>query len=272
MKTVCLLLFTFASIAVQSQQTGSGFRIAGHRGGYYDQYPESSLSLFQFIAKEFAPDTIMVEVDLRKSKDGTIYILHDETLDRTTTGAGRIDQLDDRYLNNLYLKKANGEATAERMLTFVALLDAIENRNINLMLDIKTLIHAEVYGIVKQRKMESRMLTLTFNMDLTKKVAGLSGEISLSALIESEQDWQKFQEIPMGARKKIAYTNSKTPAALIHELSRNGVFVMADVSEAIRNSGRPLSGNGYQNKVYQNMLDILITDFPIEARQSFLRK
>ena len=47
---------------------------------------------------------------------------------------------------------------------------------------------------------------------------------------------------------------------------------MADVSEALRNSGKPLDNTGYQNKVKESSLDILITDFPVEARKAFLKK
>lgn len=116
------------------------------------------------------------------------------------------------------------------------------------------------------------MLTLTFNMDLTKKVAALSNQISLSALMESENDWQQFKDIPMLPGKKIAYINSKTPATLIQEMKKNKVRIMADISEAQRNSGKPLEDVGYQNKVKENSLDILITVFPIEARKAFLKK
>ena len=117
------------------------------------------------------------------------------------------------------------------------------------MLDIKTPIHAEAYELVKKYKMENRMITLTFNMDLTKKVAALSDQILLSALIESENDWQQFKEIAMPAGKKIAYINSKTPASLIQEMKKNQIKIMADVSEALRNSGKPLDDKGYHNKV-----------------------
>ena len=139
------------------------------------------------------------------------------------------------------------------------------------MLDIKTPIHAEAYELVRQHKMENRMLTLTFNMDLTKKVAALSNQVSLSALIESENDWQQFNNVPMATGNKIAYINAKTPSALIQEMKRNKIRIMADVSEALRNSGKPLEHIGYQNKVNDQSLDILITDFPIEARKAFLK-
>jgi len=272
MKFIFFLFFIPAIAFAQGNKVSSDLKIAGHRGGYYYEHPESSLPLFGSIAKQFKSDTIIVELDLRKSKNGTIYIMHDETIDRTTNGNGKIDQLEEEYLNSIFLKKESGELTRERIPTFNEVLTFIKKKNINLMLDIKTPIHAEAYELVKKHKMENRMLTLTFNMDLTKKVAALSSQIALSALMESENDWQQYKEIPMAAGKKIAYINQKTPASLIQVLKKNEVRIMADVSEALRNSGKPLDGIGYQNKVRDNSLDILITDFPIEARKAFLKK
>lgn len=272
MKFFFILFFVPSLVFAQGNKISSDLKIAGHRGGYYDEHPESSLPLFASIAKQFKGDTIMVELDLRKSKNGTIYIMHDETVDRTTNGTGKIDQLEDAYLNKLFLKKENGQLTHEQIPTFDDVLIFIKKKNINLMLDIKTPIHAEAYALVKKYKLENRMLTLTFNLELTKKVAILSNQISLSALMESENDWKQFKEVSMAAGKKIAYVNSKTPAALIEELKKNKVCIMADVSEALRNSGEPLDNTGYQNKVRNSSLDILITDFPVEARKAFLKK
>ena len=272
MKILFFLFLIPVLVFAQENENSSDLKIVGHRGGYYYEHPESSLPLFGSIAKEFKNDTIIVELDLRKSKDGTIHIMHDETLDRTTNGTGKIDQLEDAYLNSLFLKKENGQLTRERIPTFNDVLTFIKEKNINLMLDIKTPIHAEAYLLVKKAKIENRMMTLTFNIDLTKKVAALSNQISLSALMESEDDWQQFKDVPMLPGKKIAYINSKTPATLIQEMKKNKVKITADVSEALRNSGKPLEEAGYQKKVKESSLDILITDFPIEARKAFLKK
>lgn len=265
-------LVVVSPVVVYAQEIFSNLKIAGHRGGYYFDYPESSLSLLNYLSKQFKKDTIIAEIDLRKSKNGTIYIMHDETVDRTTTGTGKIDQLDDNYLEGLFLKNENGEITKKHIPTFEDVLKFISKKNINLMLDIKTPIHAEAYELVKAHKMESRMLTLTFNMELTRKVATLSNRLSLSALMESENEWQMFKDISMPAGKKIAYVNAKTPVSLIQEMKKNNVKIMADVSEALRNSGKPLGDEGYQKKVKDQTLDILITDFPIEARKAFLKK
>jgi glycerophosphoryl diester phosphodiesterase len=272
MKFIIFLFLFPAVVFAQGNKNTSDIKIAGHRGGYYYEHPESSLPLFGSIAKKFKGDTIIVELDLRKSKNGTIYIMHDETIDRTTNGTGKIDQLGDAYLNSLFLKKENGQLTSERIPTFNDVLTFIKKKNINLMLDIKTPIHAEAYELVKKYKMENRMLTLTFNMELTKKVAALSSQIALSALMESENDWLQFKEVPMAAGKKIAYINTKTPATLIQEMKKSKITIMADVSETVRNSGRPLEEAGYQHKVKEKALDILITDFPIEARKALLAR
>ena len=104
-----ILIVLFFSGVVHAQPISNDLQIAGHRGGYYFNYPESSLILLDYIAKQFQKDTIIAEIDLRKSKDGTIYIMHDESVDRTTNGKGKLDQLEDDYLNKLFLKKENGE-------------------------------------------------------------------------------------------------------------------------------------------------------------------
>jgi len=262
-----LFILLFVAQA-NAQKAPDNLKIAGHRGGYYFDYPESSLSLLKYLAKQFKKDTIIAEIDLRKSKDGTIYIMHDETVDRTTNGTGKLDQLEDVYLNTLSLKKENGELTRKRIPKFEEVLIFTKSKNINLMLDIKTPIYAEAFELVKKHKLENRVLTLTFNMEITKNVATLSKQILLSALIESEKDWQEYKEIGMLSGKKIAYINSKTPDSLIEELKKSQILIMADVSEVQRNSRKPLDADGYKKKITDQMLDILITDFPIEAKKA----
>ena len=42
-----------------------------------------------------------VEIDVRTSKDGVFYILHDKTLDRTTSGTGEISEKSSDYIDSL---------------------------------------------------------------------------------------------------------------------------------------------------------------------------
>ncbi len=262
MKFILLFFLTFSAMGITEAQV----KIAGHRGGYYSAYPESSLPLFEFIANQFEGDTIMIEIDLRKSKNGTIFLIHDEMVNRTTTGEGKIGDLSDEYLRSLYLRKSTGEITSERIPTLGDILIFIKDRNINLMLDVKEPIHTEVLKLVKRHSLENRVLVLTFRMELTRQVSALSQKILLSALIETEANWEAASELPI--QNRVAYINAKTPSQLISKMRKQGVKIMADVSEDTRHNGKPLPEKSYRKQVRDMQLDILISDFPIEARKA----
>lgn len=140
----CIVLIT--QVLLIGTTLSAQIKIAGHRSGYYFDHPESSLPLMEFIESQFGRDTLMAEVDLRMSKSGTIYMLHDETVDRTTTVKGKVTELADNELNSFLLKREGGEVTDEHIPTFEDLLKFAKHRKINLMLDIKTPIHAEAYA------------------------------------------------------------------------------------------------------------------------------
>ena len=249
-------------------RTNAQVTIVGHRGGSYFQYPESSITLFKSTVDSFAEDTVIIEIDLRKSKDGTIYLLHDPTVDRTTTGNGKLEDLSDDYLNSLRLKTKDGKITNEHIPTFDEVLKFIRGRNINLMLDIKVSIFKEVLEQVKRHKLENRMLVLTFKDEFTRQVAETNQNVMLSALIETDEAWKSFEQIPVQTDKRIAYITTKTPAILITKLRKKNVAIMADVSEDLRNNGKPLPAEAYRAKVKEQKLDILISDFPIEAHEA----
>ncbi|NIJ54687.1 glycerophosphodiester phosphodiesterase family protein [Dyadobacter arcticus] len=242
--------------------------IVAHRGGLYFQYPESSMTLFNSTASSFAADTVVIEIDIRKSKDGTLYLMHDPSIDRTTNGEGQLADLGDGYLNSLRLKTKDGTITSDHIPTFNEVLTFIGNRNINLMLDIKAPVHKEVLEQVKKHKLENRMLVLTFQNEVTAQVAKISQNVLLSALIETDEAWKSFEQIPVHNGRRIAYVTTKTPAKLITALLQKNVLIMADVSEDIRSGGKPLHADAYRSKVNAQKLDILISDFPIEARDA----
>ncbi len=87
--------------------------VAAHRGDWF-WAPENSLSAFQNCI-EMGVD--IIELDVRMSKDGVPVIIHDLTLDRTTTGKGNVADWTLDSLKTLYLKDATGVTTQERIPT-----------------------------------------------------------------------------------------------------------------------------------------------------------
>ncbi|GIP37785.1 hypothetical protein J31TS4_10650 [Paenibacillus sp. J31TS4] len=67
----------------------AGIVVSAHRG-YKARYPENTLLAFQ---KALELEVDMIEFDLRFSKDGEVVVIHDETVDRTTDGTGRVSDM-----------------------------------------------------------------------------------------------------------------------------------------------------------------------------------
>ncbi len=61
--------------------------VAAHRGGDWRNDPENSL---QSLKRAVALGVDIVEMDLKRTKDGQLVLMHDKTLDRTTTGSGPV--------------------------------------------------------------------------------------------------------------------------------------------------------------------------------------
>jgi glycerophosphoryl diester phosphodiesterase len=72
--------------------------IIGHRGGFESKLPENSISMFDFTYANACSKPIGIEFDIRESASGSLYIMHDSTVDRTTNGSGKITILSDSYI------------------------------------------------------------------------------------------------------------------------------------------------------------------------------
>jgi len=88
----------------------------GHRGAA-GHAPENTLGA---IHKGIALGVDFIEIDMRRTADGVLVILHDETVNRTTDGKGRIDRLSLQEIQTL--SAGNGEIipTLEDALKAVA--------------------------------------------------------------------------------------------------------------------------------------------------------
>ncbi|MDR6197680.1 glycerophosphodiester phosphodiesterase family protein [Siphonobacter sp. SORGH_AS_0500] len=88
--------------------------VVAHRGDWRYAPENSVLSLQHAI--ELGVD--VVEIDLKKSKDGVLILLHDQTLDRTTTGHGNPSDYTWEELQKFTLKNEHGGPTRQKIMAF----------------------------------------------------------------------------------------------------------------------------------------------------------
>ena len=72
--------------------------LVAHRGGAR-LAPENTLSAFRQAIDVWGAD--MIELDVRLSRDGEVMVIHDATVDRTTNGSGRVEDLTFQELSQL---------------------------------------------------------------------------------------------------------------------------------------------------------------------------
>ncbi len=263
------IILLFSSIKSFTQN----LKICGHRGGFYQNIPENSPTLFNHTYKNTSSSPIILELDIRESLNGSLFILHDTSLERTTTATGLLKTSRDSLLSKTFLKNSQGDITKIPIPTFEEMLVWLKNHpNAWLMLDVKGGLWKKVYDAVHQYKLEARVLFLTFKPEDTKEVFQLSSTTHISALIRNEDDWNSIQAFQPNFKQLIAYVNPQTPVSLISALKAKGIRLMADCSENAKNHPSPFEPSFYLNLAQTMQLDIMITDYPVEVSRIFAEK
>ena len=99
--------------------------IIGHRG-VPGEAPENTLSGFELAISQGAD---LIEIDLHLSADGQLVVIHDDTVDRTTDGTGRVDDLSFDELRALDAGSwMCPKFAGERIPTFSEVLELSANR------------------------------------------------------------------------------------------------------------------------------------------------
>lgn len=138
--------------------------IFGHRG-IPVKFPENSLQGFRYAIEHNVEG---LEFDVHLTRDRLPVIMHDETINRTTDGKGRICEYDYDQLKEF--KLSNGESIP----TLYELLELVKNVDVLLNLEFKTdQIHYEgieeiVLKQVSQTYLRHPVIYSSFNLDSLK--------------------------------------------------------------------------------------------------------
>ena len=119
--------------------------VVAHRGDWRFA-PENSL---QAVEHSIKVGVDIVEVDLQRTADGALIIMHDATLDRTTSGKGKISEKTLDEIRKLVLKNGCGIKTAQKVPTLEELLVAAKGR-VLINLDKADRYFDEVYALLKK--------------------------------------------------------------------------------------------------------------------------
>lgn len=162
--------------------------VVAHRG-CWRLAPENSVAAIEECIKIGAH---MVEIDVRRSKDGELVLMHDATVDRTTTGSGNVSTLNSQDLYQLTLREGLGGEAAQLSQQYVpSLRDALQaaKGKILINLDAKNDIRSDAVAIAKELGMESQILIkkrISSPEELDPSTLALSQSISFMPIIKAK--------------------------------------------------------------------------------------
>ena len=98
--------------------------VASHRGDWRN-WPENSIDAIESV---IAMGVDVMEMDLKLTKDSVLVLCHDKTIDRTTSGKGRVCDITYDSIRRCVLRTAHNQKTDLRMPTLREALEVCKDR------------------------------------------------------------------------------------------------------------------------------------------------
>ncbi len=161
--------------------------IIGHRGAS-SLAPENTIASFR---KAYELGAEMVELDVHRTKDGHLVIMHDDTVDRTTDGHGAIKDLTLKELKEMDAGSwFSPEFKSEKVPTFDEVLEWAKGK-VNIDIEIKNSvqypgIEKDIIEHLKAKNMDREVIITSFDPSCVKNVKSIDGEIKTGVLLRPD--------------------------------------------------------------------------------------
>lgn len=236
--------------------------VSAHRGGPSDGFPENAIPTFAEVASKMPA---IIECDIAMTKDSVLVLMHDETLDRTTTGKGKLSRKTFEELKELKLKDNNGVVTNYRIPTLEDALQWGIGRVIYTLDVKKSVPYEKVIELIRKTKAEANSIIITYSANQAEVVNRLAPDLMISATIKNTDDLNRLSEMSIPDTRLIAFVGTREPDTALYTLLRQ--HGIKSILGTIGNLDRSAERAGYQ--LYADFIvrgaDVLSTDRPFEA-------
>ena len=156
-----------------------------HRGASGD-YPENTLLAFREAIKVGATG---FELDVHKTKDNKIVVIHDEDIERTFLGKGLIKDLTLEELQKFRCRKVLFRNLTNCYIpTLEEVLEIVKSNDVTLNIELKTDeihyidIEKDVIDLVKKYEVKNKIIISSFNPESIKICKDIDSEIKTGFL------------------------------------------------------------------------------------------
>ena len=240
--------------------------VSAHRGGAAQGFPENCIATFEETLRHCWS---LLEIDPRYTKDHVLVLNHDPTLERTTSGTGRVADHTLEELKQLRLKDLEGNPTEYRMPTLDETLEWARGKTI-LVLDNKEVPIQDLVRKVEEHHAEAYTMVMAYSFAIVTQCHALNKDIMMEIMVPNRKQLEAFDKTGVPWRNVIAFVGHTPPqeAGLCDQIHAKGARCLAGTSRNI--DRRFLEGRAPRMEVlepdYRSLLkmgvDIIETDIP----------
>lgn len=249
--------------------------VSAHRGGPRPGFPENCLATFENTLRH---TWAILEIDPRYTKDSAIVLMHDPTLERTSTGTGKVSDFTLAELRKFRLKDTEGQVTKYTIPTLGEALEWAKGKTI-LVIDQKDVPMAARVAEIRKHSAEANALVMAYNFEDAKLAYSLNPEVMMEVFIADQKAADNFEQKGVPLENVVAFvthTQAKD-AAIFQHLHDRGAM-------AIVGSSRTIDKDFAEKKISQTELDkgyhaiiasgadIIEADLAIEAGEALQSK
>lgn len=197
--------------------------ISAHRGGAGPGYAENAIATFEHTLS-LAP--AFMEVDIARTRDGQLVLMHDDTVDRTTDGHGAVSSLTAAQFVALSLKDDDGQTLDGHPPTLRDALEWADGKTV-LALDVKRGVsYEDTARAVEAAHAMGRVMFVTYSIDGAARMHRVAPNAMLFVTIHSAGDLATLERRGVDLTHVVAWTGTDEPnSGLNAALARRGVEV-----------------------------------------------
>jgi len=230
--------------------------VSAHRGGPQPGYPENSIEAMQ---KTVTYGKAIIEIDVTRTKDGKLVLMHDKTIDRTTTGSGDVKDFTLTELKELYLKDEEGTVTNFRVPTLQEALSWARGKAV-LSLDSKGISVNDMVDIIRQYDAESFTIPIAYTVDAAERFYNANQKLLISCPAQNYNTINMLFRRGLRPENIIGFVGTREPKERVYKLlHKNGICAILGTLGNLDRSARARGKQVYV-RVIQNGADILATD------------
>ena len=241
--------------------------ISAHRGGPTPGLPENAIPTMDAL---LAAHPAIMEVDVAQSADGVHFLLHDDRLDRTTTGSGEAAAQDWAALSQLKLKDNWGWVTPYAIPKLDEALAWAKGRTV-LQIDFKRSANVDaVVAAIRGADMAKSVILIAYTVEQATSLHRAAPEMLISVSVDGPEDVAALKVAGIPDDRMVAFTGTRLPRPELYgELDRQNIEVIfGTLGRPPRSMDAVIDRLGMDERYAElgkEGVDILATDRPREA-------